>query len=563
MEATTIAQTQHKVCQYDDHAYARWLAAIQLQFDATLAAGDDLVFTTDAAGLFDTYLAAIDTDHRQHYTCNTCRAFVERFGGLVTIREDGSLMPLIFSAEAASAAPAELLASAIAVHAVVQRARVTGVFRSVEPVWGISSCGGFDHFSVTPPARIYHGTTTLSAHQAMAVKRENYGIVRRALAEYSAAIVDQAVALLDADALYRSEKVQGPAKFLQGLHAAIASTKDTRRQDRLVWRAIATAPDGFCHPRSSMVGTLLDDLARGMVFDDVKRRFADKMRADVYQRPQTDPSAQNIAQAEKLVEQMGLAPSLRRRFATLDDIVALWHPATAADQAEASGVFGHLKPKEAVPSRMNIDGGPVTFEKLARLIDGAERIELQVPYTGNFAALVTAAVPDAPPLLQWDEPHARNPVAWYLYHGGSQATNWGLTAGCFVDVKAITLQPNMWAGDLYAHQGAGALFVLDGCRDTRSPGLALFPECLRPELHAVRKTIEAFSNAGKIEGAEQATTPTAMKPSNVTTPRQLSDCYFSVGQPIAYPHARSHRLADLVIAARAVATIVGLIVGVL
>jgi len=54
-----------------------------------------------------------------------------------------------------------------------------------------------------------------------------------------------------------------------------------------------------------------------------------------------------------------------------------------------------------------------------------------------------------------------------------------------------------------------------------------------------------------------------MKPSNLTTPRQLSDCYFSVGQPIAYPHARSHRLADLVIAALAVATIVGLIVGVL
>lgn len=53
-----------------------------------------------------------------------------------------------------------------------------------------------------------------------------------------------------------------------------------------------------------MIGTLLDDIASGMSFDSVSRRFAEKMHPLQYQRPQAAPSAGNIAQAEKIVEKL-------------------------------------------------------------------------------------------------------------------------------------------------------------------------------------------------------------------------------------------------------------------
>ena len=108
----------------------------------------------------------------------------------------------------------------------------------------------------------------------------------------------QALKLLKSEALYRSEKVLGQAQWLYDLHRALPSR---RNRDHVLWRAVAAAPAGFCHPRSSMIGTLLEDLAAGMPFDDVSRRFAEKMHPLLYQRPQAAPSAGNIAQAEKIV----------------------------------------------------------------------------------------------------------------------------------------------------------------------------------------------------------------------------------------------------------------------
>jgi hypothetical protein len=65
----------------------------------------------------------------------------------------------------------------------------------------------------------------------------------------------------------------------------------------------------------------------------------------------------------------------------------------------------------------------------------------------------------------------------------------------------ITPKPSMVGG--VTHHGDGVLLVLKGCREheNRASGLALFPECLRSELHEVRSVIEKFSNANKPEGS--------------------------------------------------------------
>ena len=46
--------------------------------------------------------------------------------------------------------------------------------------------------------------------------------------------------------------------------------------------------------------------------------------------------------------------------------------------------------------------------------------------------------------------------------------------------------------------------MIDGARDSQNTSLAIFPETLRSELHAVRATVEAFSKSSKLIGAEEA-----------------------------------------------------------
>lgn len=150
----------------------------------------------------------------------------------------------------------------------------------------------------------------------------------------------------------------------------------------------------------------------------------------------------------------------------------------------------------------------MTWDKFFRIVM-PEALEIEFharPSRDDYAALVTAADPAAPPILQWDREACRNPFSWYMYHGGSTPEQWGLISGQWHRVNAVTLQPSMWRDSegRFAHQGKGVIFIVAGAGDSRNSGLCLFPEILKSELHFIRSTIEAFSHSGKLEGEASA-----------------------------------------------------------
>src|SRR5438045_2300863 len=64
-------------------------ASFERLIAARVADATGPLFTTDAEKLFDAYLAGIPEPARQHYRCAACRRFLERYGGLVKIADDG------------------------------------------------------------------------------------------------------------------------------------------------------------------------------------------------------------------------------------------------------------------------------------------------------------------------------------------------------------------------------------------------------------------------------------------------------------------------------------------
>ena len=69
----------------------------------------------------------------------------------------------------------------------------------------------------------------------------------------------------------------------------------------------------------------------------------------------------------------------------------------------------------------------------------------------------------------------------------------------------MALKPSMWGdpeGKL-AHQGQSVMLILDGARETRMAGAAIFPEFLKAEFHGIRSVIEAYSRGARIEGMEE------------------------------------------------------------
>lgn len=502
---TTLAAT---ATDFDANHYRDFAAHFTVETEGVT----DLFTTTANENLFAAYLNALPEEERQAHTCNACRRFIETFGGLVAIDEQGRQSSPIWETPPSDPMYAEAFSR---MAHIVRRSPVTGVFRSSEKVWGTPKNHDgkrhrdWHHLAVTPPPHlVYPAGAWLTPHQAMAEKKEDFRIINTALQEFDLKTVQQALHLLQTESLYRSEKVIGPAQFLSDLHSARAAVQGQAARDNLTWLAVARAPAGFCHPRSSMVGTLLEDIAAGLPFDDVAAKFKAKMHPLAYQRPQAAPSAGAIAQAEQLVEHLGFAPALRRRFARLDEVVALWKPAEAHEAPKAGGVFAHLTPKESQPVKaMDMPAITMTWEKFQRtVLPEAVEIEYFVRGREIFTHLVTAADPDAPPILQWDSPEQRNPCSLYLWSGGQDPVECGLQGGTWHKVTAITYRPHMWHDPAaFPHQHKGALFLLQGAKDHRKgAGLALFPETLRSELHAVRAVIEAYSRRGELEGFAEA-----------------------------------------------------------
>lgn len=486
-----------------DDGYEAFLTSIRRGFAESLENSPPL-FRTNASGLFSIFLDNLPDDARQHYTCNACRQFVERYGGLVTIAPDGETVPVFWSF--GRDVPVFFRRSVVALHRAVCDAKVTGVFVSDLPVWGQPVTGDWHHIAVMP--NVVYKNPLMTPAQHMAEKREDFKTLIAALRDFPVDVVRQAVNLLRSDTLYRSEKVLGVAEWLYGLHLSRQEAKNARLRHNMTWLAVAKAPAGFCHVRSTMIGTLLEDIAAGYSFDAVSRRFADKMHPTRYQRPQVAPTAGNIKQAEAVVSKLGIERALERRFARLEELPLIWKPQPPALSVNGgNGVFSHLQPKGTDKPR-EIVPHPVimTWEKFSRqVLPNATAIEL---YTGHdrkhYAAILTAVHEDAPPILQWDRAEQRNPFSWYVYSGGSLAKDWNLTAGVYVPVTGICLQPSMWQPG-FDHHGKSVFVLLEGARDSHVNGLCLFPEILRVDLHGIRATIEAYSKSGKLSGREAAT----------------------------------------------------------
>lgn len=129
MTATTTSSASDSRPSHDD--YHLLLEAIRANFAAV---GTEPLFTTDAADLWPLFLDGLPTEERQPHTCNACRHFVERFGGLVTISSDGHATSALFTLDN----PLGIYRRSLAKMCDrIASARVTGVFLSSLPAWGV------------------------------------------------------------------------------------------------------------------------------------------------------------------------------------------------------------------------------------------------------------------------------------------------------------------------------------------------------------------------------------------------------------------------------------------
>lgn len=467
------------------------------------------LFTTDVNPdlLWLTYLTNLPSD-RQHYNCNCCRRFIQKYGGLVTI-EKNSLKPLLWTQTNSPQLEPQFFRAAIdRLWAEVRLAKVTGVFLSKERVWGtpesVIAHGGqlttkWTHLCGYPQRAPYNSLLK-TAEQQMAEHREEHRMLKEYLSSLDRKTLTTAQKILQQGALYRSEKAESIFQWLLTV-ATDAAGLCGDELDVYLWSVVAEAPVGYCHVKNTVLGTLLEDIESGMSLTAISERWKNKLNPLQYQRPTAAPTVGNVAAAEKIFDKLGLEKSLQRRYARLDEIpaeVTIWRPAAAAPVKVAKpGLFSELLPESKKDEPLRFPADAMSWAKFARnVLPTTQKMLLRVPSVGSFYGLLTAVDMDAPAIIQWDRPEKRNPFSWYFYNQGSLRSNWDLDSTAAV--TAIFEAPSNWY-TAKSHHGDKLFFALDGCKDNSNSSLCLFPEVLRSELREVRSTIESYSKTRRVE----------------------------------------------------------------
>lgn len=492
------------------NAYHSFLDAVSANFKQLMVDNKSPLFLAESnLDLNAVYLKAVGDTERQEHNCRTCDHFFKNYGNLVHINKDGTLTSAVWANT--DGVPDEYKHVADALRAAVEFGTVSGPFYTPVKsklytggcVFGEPEKGTFRHFSVTAVPDVvrspkeYGEDKTSRTVLGESIKDINIDTVKNAVHAFTH----------DADLKNRTG-FKGALELYLGFRTQLAETRDSRLRSNLIWLATVVAPKGVTRISTTALGEYLAKV--GTQPDYARRRFLTDTASDVYQRPVAAPSAGQVQLAEKLVEELGIASALKRRQATRDDIQEwVWEPAPVSesvDTANAGGVFGSVVTKEQEPkaAAVPVNGGTISWVVFLRdILPTASKIRLfQSAGRLNLGGLVTAVDADAKPILKWDSESRRNPVSWYLYNDGIEAEGFNLRSGAFVEVTGITKLPWMWNNGNTPTMSEGMMLVLEGASDQAISSSVLFPVILRNELHPVRATIEAYSNANVLTKVE-------------------------------------------------------------
>lgn len=462
-----------------------------------------LLRTQPVAPVGRIYLAAAPAEQQQHLNCVCCTTFLGRWGSLVVGNEKGEIhSPFWKDFEASDELEEEVRVIFGKIRQLVESAKVVGPFALTGGYHGHVTTGGWDHFALTVEqfAKIKKLPGTLTDPKVFELKLVNYRSLGVNIQRHYRLVEMEATLLKMKHGVFTSNS--SVAKMLE-YHIRIAKvlmevSGDVKR-NRMWYFAITGY--GTLNLSDKVLLVLLDMVHEGMADDVIQAAWRPMIASDNYLRPKEAPQERLIKEAESLIAELGLEPSLDRRAARIDELLphATWEP---VKNTEKSGVFGHLRTKEddsadSENSRtrelLRTTPKPVTWrEFVGDILPTAQSVQLVTRgMVSGYGGINTAVNDDAPPIIKWDKMEKRNPFTHYVTNQLMRVTDTPLT-----DVLGVIPLPNMWSGD---STYIGAFLPL---KDTNKPdvgGIALFPRMLIPELHQIRSVMESYSNSSTLQ----------------------------------------------------------------
>lgn len=369
----------------------------------------------DKDKLWELYLESFPSNknkifrERREHDCSCCRHFVKQMGGVVTIRDNKIVSLWDFDAFDDDTYGPSLKAMSDYIHSCkienpfYSKERRIGTLNNKELSDDIVIT--WDHFYADIPSEYVVSGHSKETEQARI--RDTKNVFKRSLDEFSLESVDIVLELISQGSLYRGEEHKAILeKFRQYL--VEYSNLPENEKDLYTWENAKTAGMSVGRIRNHAIGTLLIDISNDVDLDTAVRKYEAIVAPINYKRPKAIFTKRMVEDAKKTISEMGYTDSLKRRYATLDDITVnniLFSNRDASKRITGTDVFDDLASEVSV--------NPKKFDKVEEInirtfIDSvlptAKEIEVlfENRLASNMMSLIAPEDKDSKTMFKWN-----------------------------------------------------------------------------------------------------------------------------------------------------------------
>lgn len=354
---------------------------------------------------------------RREYDCSCCRQFIKTIGNAVSIKNgqvdtiwnikiDDSTFQTVANAMN------DYIKSKVVTDIYISKFKKIGTEYNMEQ-FEDGTLKRWDHFQVTLPDRL----VDKSARSIGDIKgsfRDTKNVFKRSLDEISMDAIDTILELINSNTLYKGEEWKVALTTFRKYKEEYEKIGSELNKDLYTWEKSLEAGISIGRIRNHSIGTLLVNVSEGMDLDAAVKKYEQIVAPSNYKRPKAIYTKKMLEDAKNTITELGYMNSLRRRFATLDDITVnniLFSNKDASKRIVGTDdIFGEMEKDVAInPKKFSRVEEISATDFINKVLPTAKEIEafIENRHDKNFVSLIAPVVADAPTMFKWN-----NGLSW-------------------------------------------------------------------------------------------------------------------------------------------------------
>lgn len=354
---------------------------------------------------------------RREFDCSCCRQFIKTIGNAVSIK-DGEI-DTIWNVNVGDD---KFQIVADAMDAYIRSKTVTNIYVSQVKKIGTEynmeqfedeTLKRWDHFQVTLPDR-FVDRSGRSAGDIKGSFRDTKNVFKRSLDEISMDALDTILELINSNTLYKGEEWKAVLTTFRKYKKEYEKIDSEMSKDLYAWEKSLDAGISIGRIRNHSIGTLLVNVSEGMDLDTAVKKYEQIVAPANYKRPKAIYTKKMLEDAKNTITELGYMDSLRRRFATLDDITVnniLFSNKDASKRiVGADDIFGEMEKEVAInPKKFSRVEEISAIDFIDKVLPTAKEVEAFVEnkHDKNFVSLIAPVLSDASTMFKWN-----NGLSW-------------------------------------------------------------------------------------------------------------------------------------------------------